>query len=227
MSKHNKQSNWREFLPELEKSADDLVGKLFDASAVISLPENKTVFHKGDACSNYLIVLDGTVKVFTRAENGREISLYRLFAGDSCVLTTSCLFSNKNYPAEGKTETPVTALAIPAAQFNKALQQSATFREIVFSAFSSHLSDLITLVEEVAFGKIDSRLAKLLLHQCDENNTLTSTHQNIATELGSAREVISRQLKELETKGYLIINRGNIKIIDRPAIQRISQGLYI
>jgi len=217
-------NNWRQFLPELEKSADDMVCQLFDNSNVISLAADATVFHQGDACSNYLIILDGKVKVFTRAENGREILLYRLFTGDSCVLTTSCLFGNKNYPAEGKTETPVTALAIPVAQFNKALQQSTTFRELVFSAFSSHLSDLITLVEEVAFGKIDVRLAKYLLNQCDDENTVASTHQNIATELGSAREVISRQLKELESKGYIIINRGNIKIIDLTALQDITKA---
>ena len=217
-------NNWRQFLPELEKSADDMVCQLFDNSNVISLAADATVFHQGDACSNYLIILDGKVKVFTRAENGREILLYRLFTGDSCVLTTSCLFGNKNYPAEGKTETPVTALAILVAQFNKALQQSTTFRELVFSAFSSHLSDLITLVEEVAFGKIDVRLAKYLLNQCDDENTVASTHQNIATELGSAREVISRQLKELESKGYIIINRGNIKIIDLTALQDITKA---
>ncbi len=217
-------SGWRQYLPELEKSADDVVCQLFDVSSIITLPENNTVFHQGDACSNYLIILDGKVKVFTRAENGREILLYRLFTGDSCVLTTSCLLGNKNYPAEGKTETSVTALAIPVSQFNKALQSSTTFREMVFSAFSTHLSDLITLVEEVAFGKVDIRLAKHLLSQCDENNTLTSTHQNIATELGSAREVISRQLKELESKGLIIINRGNIKIIDKTALREIANN---
>lgn len=219
-----KADSWRQFLPELEESADDIICQLFDTSDVVSLPENSTVFHQGDSCSNYLIVLEGKVKVFTRAENGREILLYRLFNGDSCVLTTSCLFGNKNYPAEGKTETATTALAIPASRFNEALQQSITFREMVFSAFSSHLSDLITLVEEVAFGKIDARLAKHLLSQCDDNGTLASTHQNIATELGSAREVISRQLKELESKGLIIISRGNIKIIDTTALQEITEN---
>jgi len=216
-------NNWRQLLPELEKSADDIVCQLFDNSLVVTLEKDSTVFHQGDACSNYLIILDGKVKVFTRAENGREILLYRLFTGDSCVLTTSCLFGKKNYPAEGKTETAVTALAIPVAQFNEALQQSTTFREMVFSAFSSHLSDLITLVEEVAFGKVDVRLAKLLLSQCDDENTFTSTHQNIATELGSAREVISRQLKDLESKGYILINRGSIKIINRAALEDIAK----
>ena len=215
-------TNWRQFLPELEKSADSEVCQLFDNSSVVTLAADHTVFHQGDACSNYLIILDGKVKVFTRAENGREILLYRLFTGDSCVITTSCLFGNKNYPAEGKTETPVTALAIPVTQFNQAVQRSTTFRELVFSAFSSHLSELITLVEEVAFGKIDVRLAKHLIGQCDENNILASTHQNIATELGSAREVISRQLKELESKGYIKISRGNIEIIDLASIKDVA-----
>ena len=217
-------NNWRQILPVLEKSADQLTRDLLDTSRVISLPQNSTVFRQGDSCENYLIVLHGTVKVFTRAENGREILLYRLNAGDSCVLTTSCLFGNKNYPAEGQTETETTALAIPVKQFNKVLQQSSTFREMVFSAFASHLSELITLVEEVAFGKLDVRLAKHLLNQCDANNFLTSTHQNIATELGSAHEVISRLLKELESKGHITTGRGCIKINNVDALQNIANS---
>ncbi len=215
---------WRDVLPDLDKPADEMTCRLLDSSNIISLKQNSTVFHQGDDCSNYLIILNGKVKVFTRAENGREILLYRLSQGDSCVLTTSCLFGHRNYPAEGKTETDVNALAIPVKQFNDVLKNSETFREMVFTAFSSHLSELITLVEEVAFGKLDVRLAKHLLEQRDENNILTSTHQNIATELGTAREVISRQLKEMESKGYLEINRGNIKINDIPALQNISSS---
>lgn len=219
-----KENNWRQVLPDLSASADELTKNLLDASNVISLPENSTVFQQGDACKNYLLVLEGNLKVFTRSENGREIVLYHLKQGDSCVLTTSCLFGNKSYPAEGKTETPVTALAIPANQFNTAIQQSEKFRNLVFSAFSSHLSDMITLVEQVAFGKIDVRLAKYLLEQHDGNNHITSTHQNIATELGSAREVISRQLKTLESKGYIIIGRGNIEIVNAGALRNICNG---
>jgi CRP/FNR family transcriptional regulator len=104
------------------------------------------------------------------------------------------------------------------------MKNSETFREMVFTAFSSHLSELITLIEEVAFGKLDTRLAKHLLEQRDKNNIMTSTHQNIATELDSAREVISRQLKEMESKGYIEIKRGNIKINDIPALQNISSS---
>jgi len=214
--------NWREILPTLESGADETALDLFDSSNVITVPKNTTVFSQGDACKNYLIVLDGKLKVFTRAENGREIVLYRLNSGDSCVLTTSCLFSHKNYPAEGETETLVKALAIPASKFEAALQKSSSFRALVFSAFSSHLSDMIVLVEEVAFGKLDVRLAKHLLAQRDDNDTLTATHQNIATELGSAREVISRQLKELESRGLVEVNRGKILLTDIAGLQALA-----
>jgi CRP/FNR family transcriptional regulator len=217
-------NNWRDVLPELANSADELTTGLLDESAVVSLPAASTVFQQGDACKNYLIVLDGKVRVFTRAENGREIVLYRLAKGDSCVLTTSCLFGSKNYPAEGQTETAVNALAIPVNKFNQVLEQSTTFRDMVFSSFSSHLTRLITLVEEVAFGKLDVRLAKFLLKHCDELNSLSSTHQNIATELGTAREVISRQLKELELKGFISTGRGSIKINDADALLRIASA---
>ena len=214
--------NWRQILPELEGKADEIALQLLDDANILSLPAHSTVFSQGDACRNYLIVLDGKVKVFTRAENGREILLYRLDKGDSCVLTTSCLFGHKNYPAEGVTETEVTALAISAEKFNTALNQSDTFRKMVFSAFSSHLSDLITLVEEVAFGKLDVRLAKYLIGQCDADHKLSSTHQIIATELGHAREVISRQLKELESRGCIKVTRGHIQITDTKALQQIA-----
>ena len=214
--------SWREILPALGSGADETALELFDSSNIITIPANTTVFSQGDACKNYLIVLDGKLKVFTRAENGREIVLYHLSSGDSCVLTTSCLFSHKNYPAEGETETLVKALAIPAPKFETALQQSVSFRTQVFSALSSHLSDMIVLIEEVAFGKLDVRLAKHLLAQRDDNDTLTATHQNIATELGSAREVISRQLKELEARGLVEVSRGKIYLRDISGLQALA-----
>ena len=216
-----KTNNWQQALPELYACADKLTRELLDTASIITMPADSTVFRQGDACKNYLIILEGKVKVFTRTENGREIVLYRLGHGDACVLTTSCLFGKKSYPAEGITETSVTALAIPSEKFNQAVQKSSAFREMVFAAFSAHLSELITLVEAVAFGKIEVRLAKYLIDHRDEKNILSSTHQKISTELGSAREVISRQLKEMESKGYIKINRGQICLTDVDALHDI------
>jgi CRP/FNR family transcriptional regulator, anaerobic regulatory protein len=215
-------NNWQQSFPHLYELNDAVINDLMNNAGKISMPAKATAFHQGDACSNYLLILSGRIKVLTRAENGREIVLYRLGDGDSCVLTTSCLFGNARYPAEGITETEVTALAIPAEKFHDVIQQSKPFREFVFSSFSSHLGSLIALVEEVAFGKLDIRLARHLLKHCTDITTIETTHQQLATELGSAREVISRQLKDFESRGWLKLHRGSIEILDKQSLEEIS-----
>jgi CRP/FNR family transcriptional regulator len=216
-------SGWQEAFPQLKKTNDAVVHQLMDKAALLEMPPGAAAFHQGDACSNYLLVVEGTVKVLTRAENGREIVLYRLGSGDSCVLTTSCLFGNRNYPAEGLTETNVRVLAIPAKDFERALQQSSAFRDFVFSSFSSHVASLITLVEEVAFGRMDIRLARHLLKRVGAGKQLQTTHQQLATELGSAREVISRQLKDFELQGWVKLHRGSIEITDPEGLNKLSE----
>ncbi|MGD2054158.1 MAG: Crp/Fnr family transcriptional regulator [Gammaproteobacteria bacterium] len=215
-------SNWKQAFPHLHELNDAVISDLMNKAGEINMPAKATAFRQGDACSNYLLILSGRIKVLTRAENGREIVLYRLGDGDSCVLTTSCLFGNSRYPAEGVTETKVTALAIPAAKFHDAIQQSKAFREFVFSSFSSHLGSLIALVEEVAFGKLDIRLARHLIKHCTDITTIETTHQQLATELGSAREVISRQLKDFESRGWLKLHRGSIEILDKQSLEAVS-----
>ncbi len=115
---------------------DNIGREIIDSAKQVSLPANTTVFYQGASCENYLLVIQGEVKVFTRAENGREIVLYRVSKGQSCTLTTTCLLANDNYPAEGITESVVTALAIPLKEFNRGLAQSASFREFVFNSYS-------------------------------------------------------------------------------------------
>ena len=214
--------SWEKVLPELARIDDPATHELFSQAQEVSLPANTIVFHQGDQCSNYLLVLEGSVKVLSRAENGREIILYRLGSGDSCVLTTSCLFGGVPYPAEGSTETAVTALAIPAAAFKKAIQQSESFRTLVFQSFTDHLASVIALVEEIAFGRLGSRLARYLLEHVDSGQQLKTTHQVLATELGTAREVISRQLKEMEGRGFVHLQRGCIDLQDMEALKKLA-----
>jgi CRP/FNR family transcriptional regulator len=215
-------ARWKKVLPELAEIDATSAGGILERAREVSLPAQSAVFHQGDRCIHYLLVLEGVVKVLMRALNGREIVLYRLGAGDSCVLTTSCLFGNTRYPAEGVTETAVTALAIPADVFQRALQESAAFREFVFQSFTDHLASVISLVEEVAFGRLDSRLARQLLEHCGPDLVVRTTHQVLATELGSAREVISRLLKELEVQGRLELQRGSIRILDQAALELLA-----
>ena len=208
-------------LTELIKLAE--FNYINNQSKKITLPANSIVFRQGDACENYLLILEGSVKVFSRAENGREIILYRVQNGQSCTLTTACLFANNPYPAEGITETDSTALMISQAVFNRALAESEEFRRIIFDNYAKRLSDVINLVESLSFGHIDIRLARLLLQLGTDSDTIQTTHQILATELGSAREVISRQLKEFEREQIISLQRGSINIYNRNSLQKLAK----
>lgn len=207
--------DWWSRFPALSALQDAAWAELRRAARLIALPANTVAFRAGDTCENYLLVLEGSVRVQKLAENGREITLYRLEGGDACVLTTSCLLAHERYPAEGVAETDVIAAAIPKAAFFHALDHSPGFRRFVFAAYGERLSDLILLVEEVAFGRIDSRLATRLLALAGESDMVETTHQELAAELGTAREVVSRQLKDFERRGLVRLLRGRIQIIDR------------
>ncbi len=193
----------------------------------MTLPPGQTVFHQGDDCANYLLVISGSVKVFSRAENGREVILYRVTDGESCTLTTACLFAQNHYPAEGVTETETRALAIPRDVFNRGLAESEAFRKMVFDQYAKRLADVIGLVEQLSFGRIDIRLARLLLRMTHDNSAITITHQEIATELGSAREVVSRQLKAFEHLQLLELKRGSIDITNSQGLQKIAEARLI
>ena len=152
--------------------------------------------------------------------DGREILLYHVCSGDSCVLTTSCLLGDNNYPAEGYTETEVSAFAIPANIFHRCLEQSTFFREFVFRNFSQRLADVIKRMESISFGSIDQKLASALL--ASGETTLRKTHNELALELGSAREVVSRHLKRFESYGLLTLSRGSIQNINIEALKKIK-----
>ncbi|MCW9013314.1 MAG: Crp/Fnr family transcriptional regulator [Gammaproteobacteria bacterium] len=206
---------------------DDNGKKILAQAQEVVMPANTTVFRQGDSCQNYFLVLEGSVKVLSRAENGREIVLYRVQSGQSCTLTTACLFANNKYPAEGVTETEVKALIIPMKAFNDGLQNSADFRQEVFDAYGQRLSDIITLVEEISFGRIDVRLAKALRQHIVGDMVIHLTHQTLATELGSAREVISRQLKDFEHKGWVKLHRGSIEILNSSELEKLAKTALI
>ncbi len=212
----------------LFKTITDNIGRyIIDSAKRVTLPADTTVFYQGANCENYLLIIQGVVKVFTRAENGREIVLYRVNKGQSCTLTTTCLLAHDSYPAEGVTENEVTALIIPLKDFNRGLAQSTSFREFVFNSYSKRLSDVITLVGEVSFNRIDIRLAKQLLSHADNQHKLSMTHQELATELGTAREVISRQLKAFEGNHLLSLHRGKIQLDDLSAIEKLANTSLI
>jgi CRP/FNR family transcriptional regulator, anaerobic regulatory protein len=212
---------WDKHFPDFIRNKDAGLGIILDNSNLIKLPAGQQVFYPGSNCDNYLLVLSGEVKIQILSESGREILLYHVRPGDSCVLTTSCLLGGDSYPAEGITETEVTAFVISAEVFHRCLDLSAYFREFVFKNFSSRLSTIISRMEAVVFESIDKRLAKLLIES--GHHTILTTHQALAYELGSAREVISRHLKHFESYGWVALKRGQVEVIDFEALKRQAE----
>lgn len=195
-------------LPQSQK--DQLIAE----TQVLNVPKDTVIFGPGKAPENLLLLLDGSVRVSQMSEAGREIVLYRVNAGESCVLTTACLLAYEEYSAEGIAETNIQAAAVPRRVFDRLISESEDFRHFVFSAYSKRITDLFVVIEEVAFKRIDIRLAQKLLELKDSANVIRATHQNLAVELGSAREVISRQLQEFQRRGWVKATRGAIEILN-------------
>ncbi|RRC99037.1 Crp/Fnr family transcriptional regulator [Amphritea balenae] len=207
-------------LAELDQSGMEILAR----AQRVELPADQIVFHQGDACNNYIIVVSGTVKVLGRNAAGREIVLYRIEQQGSCVLTTSCLLGEEAYPAEGITETDVVAFLIPLAEFRKALAESESLRRFIFDSYGERLAKMIGLVQEIAFERIEKRLARYLIEHCGPGYILLRSHQEIADELGTAREVVSRQLKAFEQKEWIALSRNQILFVNKDAIRIKGQA---
>lgn len=190
------------------------------------LPEASRIFGPGQAPDSFLLLLDGTVRVQQVSENGREIVLYRVSAGETCALTTACLMGYEDYQAEGIAETAVRAVAISRSAFDNLIASSTEFRRFVFTAFSQRVTNLFRIIDEVAFARIDARLAQRLLELADTHGIVLATHQQLASELGSAREVISRQLNEFQRRMWINVSRGTIEIADRQALLKLSEQAH-
>lgn len=202
-----------QILTDLSQAEHDLV---VAQAIAVTAPPGTVLFDAGHACQALPLVLSGSIRVFKRAENGREISLYRVQPGELCIVTVSCLLGGDAYPATGVAETPVTAIALPQPLFLKLTETHPPFRRAVFHLFAERLSGLMQLVEEVAFRKLDQRLAALLLAR---GPVIQGSHQQLADELGSVREIVSRLLKQFEERGWIRLARERVELIDSAALR--------
>lgn len=215
--------SWIEHFDELAQLGSEDRALFESRVRVVELGPNQVVFAPGKKPDAFLLVLQGTVRVHQYGASGREIVLYRVSGGESCIMTTACLLSDEEYLAEGVTETPVTAVALGRGDFDALIARSPVFRRFVFSKYAARVTRLMELVEDVAFERIDKRLARKLLELAHDAQSLDTTHQSLAVELGSAREVISRQMKQFATRGWITATRGRIEIINRQALNALAE----
>jgi len=201
----------------LRQAPEDLLSILQQHGIKRTLPPLSRLYWEGDNCSHIAFVVRGEIRVFKTSPSGREITLYELVAGETCILNASCILSKMRYPADAITLTTVEAVLLPAEIFQQLIDDYSIVRNYVFQLLSQRLVEVFSLLQDIVFGKLDQRLLDYLVEKA-ENNTLQITHKAIAQDLGSSREVISRLLKDMEQKGLLRISRKKITLIEPPEI---------
>ena len=190
----------------------------------MSIPRGQVLFRPEQECNGFVVVHSGTIKVSLTSENGREIVLYRVRPGEICLQTFGCLVQGTNYSAEGVAETDLEIEVVPAAQFQERVAGDAAFRAQLFNAVAARFTDLERLVEDVALSSVAERLARALLRLSDSTGLVNATHEALATEIGSARAVVSRQLGDFQRAGVIEVARGHIRLLNRPFLASLSHA---
>lgn len=208
----------------LKNLPSDIGVELVARSKVVALPTGTRIFEAGQHADNMLLLLSGSVRVQQTSDTGREIFLYRVHAGETCVLTTACMLADEEYSAEGIAETDIEAVAIPRAVFDDLVGRSVVFRNFIFQAYSHRIADLFGLIDDIVFQRIDVRLAARILDM-EKSGLVVATHQALAVELGTAREVISRTLGEFQRRGWVELARGELRLTDPGALTRLARSV--
>lgn len=217
-------STWLSHFPALAALTAHSLSELTKAARVIHARAGSRLFEPRQLPTAYLLALSGSIRVQKTSETGREMVLYRVGAGESCVLTTACLIGEEVYEAEAIAETDIEAISLPRAAFDALVAEDAAFRRFVFTSFGVRMTELLRLIDDVAFARIDTRLAHKLVELSAPGGTITMTQQQLAAELGSAREVVSRQLQEFQRHGWIGLARGTITIHDAAALKGYARS---
>jgi len=194
--------------------------ELFNSASVLQISAGTLVFDERQLCQGFPMLLSGIIRVFKASPNGRELQLYRVIPGESCIITSCCLLGNTPYNARGIAEQDLDMVFLPSSLFLALFATQEVFRSYVFHIFSERLTDLMELVSAVAFQKLDQRLANTLLRK---SGSIHITHQALADELGSVREIVSRLLKNFAEQGWVKLGREQIDIIDKAALKKLTE----
>jgi CRP/FNR family transcriptional regulator len=206
-------------MPVLENAESGLLHDFQQETSFVRIPAGHDIFVEGDRVDSIALLISGVVRVYKIGETGREITLYRFGNGESCILTANAILSQKSFPAVATVEKEAEAVMIPADTFREWVRRYDLWREFVFELLSQRLSSVMEIVDEIAFRRMDARLASFLLQRSLISDLIHITHQEIAAELGSSREVVSRILEDFSALGMLVVTRGSINILDREALQ--------
>jgi len=210
-----------ERFPALSGLPPALAARLASEAQFLRVPAGAVIFDANQPCRGFPLLLDGAVRVSMSAPSGREILLYRVEPGQGCILSGGCLLGHSDYAARGVAEGDVTLANLPPALFNELLLAHEPFRRFVFGMYGERLAEVMQLVEEVAFRRLDERLAQLLIHR---GPVIEATHQKLAEELGSVREIVSRLLRSFEQRGWVKLERERVTVTDPKGLAELARG---
>lgn len=211
-------------LPLLRGASPQLIRDFQQAAFFARIPAGQDVFLEGDRVDAIALLISGVVRVYKIGESGREITLYRFGNGQSCILTANAILSRQTFPALATVERDAEAIMVPAEVFRAWIARYEPWRDFVFELLSRRLASVIEVVDEVAFRRMDGRVASLLLDRLQQTNPIHLTHQEIAAELGTSREVISRLLEDFTERGLIQLARGQIQVLDEPGLRARSSS---
>jgi len=203
--------------------SESAIQSLASTVSVMSLAAGSRLFASGDVCENFVIIASGRARVQLSTKTGRDITLFRLDPGQSCALTTSCLLSQSPYYAEGVAETDLEVISIPSSAFREAMQAYPQMMGFLLSDYAVRIADLTTLIDRLTSRDLNLELSELLLAQASSSGEVLMSHKAIAEELGTAREVVSRKLKDWERQKWVKLKRGKLSIQDVDAISRLAR----
>jgi len=192
-------------------------------SYLIDYPKGKALIESSAVCQNVYFVISGVIRVYKMTEEGKEVTLYRVGPGSTCLFTLGCILGKTSIENEAlaEVEQGVKLIAIPGDIFKELLTKSVKFLEFILGKFLTTITDLMVLTEEITFHHINQRLANHLLTNM-EVNIIETTHEKIANDLGTAREVVSRMLEEFQKSGIVKLSRGKIEIINISKLKQVA-----
>ncbi|MFZ5630057.1 MAG: Crp/Fnr family transcriptional regulator [Spirochaetota bacterium] len=203
-------------LPFMASAPPGFIADMKDHALKLAFPAGKQILHETDRCQYLPLVLSGDLRVYRTHSSGREVTLYHIGRGESCFLTMNCIFLNQLFPASARAEEYSEALMIPAAAMQRWQENYPFWQKYIFEVAASRLISVISVLSDIAFARMDERVGQYLNQRWRETGQteLPVTHQEIANELGTAREVVTRVLRSLEEQGTLSLTRGNIRLIN-------------
>jgi len=191
-------------------------------SHIARIPAGRDVFVEGQAVDAIPLLVSGTVRVYQIGETGREVTLYRFRPGESCVLTANAILTDHTFPAIASVESDAEAVLVPAPAFRAWVAADDDWRRFYVDLVAQRLASVMDVVDQVAFQRLDRRVAGLVAQRAATANPVEVTHQEIAAELGSAREAVSRVLEDLAARGWIRATRGRIEVLDPDALRRAA-----